>query len=224
MDLKGEIEQFSKASLRRTSTKITHADGSSWLETVPAHQDNNYSISRLTQQRSPGFVVDDVPDLQIGWILPNLLLASVDVTRDLSLLTQHRITHILNVAEHEHNPPEYCGDSTGSTFESKHISILDLPEVKITEYFDECFAFINSALQAGGRILVHCMAGVSRSAAIVIGYLMKNNSMNFETAYCHVKSKRPSVQPNSGFLKQLRNYEHQLCSHGIITSGTCNHS
>ena len=87
---------------------------------------------------------------------------------------------------------------------------MDLPDTNITSYFDECFAFIDSALDTGGRILVHCMAGVSRAASIVIGYLMKVDSMDFKTAFNHVKDKRPSIRPNDGFMRQLQNYECQL--------------
>jgi len=87
---------------------------------------------------------------------------------------------------------------------------MDLPDTDIVSHFDECFAFIDTARDTGGRVLVHCMAGVSRSASIVIGYLMKVKDMDFVTAFNHVKAKRPTIRPNDGFMHQLQNYGCQL--------------
>jgi protein-tyrosine phosphatase len=49
--------------------------------------------------------------------------------------------------------------------------------------------------------------GKSRSATIVIAYLMKFKNMKFEEAYKYVKGQRSMVFPNLGFMRQLREYE-----------------
>jgi len=131
------------------------------------------------------------------------------VACDHSLLKEHEVTHILNVASFNtqftvDRGPAYC--AYDSLIIYKHVSIMDLPETDIVSYFDECFQFIDTALNTKGRVLVHCMAGVSRAASIVIGYLMKSEQMEFETAFNHVKAKRPSIRPNDGFMNQLQNY------------------
>lgn len=46
---------------------------------------------------------------------------------------------------------------------------------------------------------MHCAAGVSRSASIVIAYLMRNNGMNYSDAFALVKNKRFVICPNHGF-------------------------
>jgi len=140
-------------------------------------------------------------------------LASVDVACDHQLLNENEVTHILNVASFNtqftiDQGPAYC--AVKRLFSCKHVSIMDLPDTDIVSYFDECFAFIDSALESGGRILVHCMAGVSRAASIVIGYIMKTKHMDFQTAFNHVKAKRPSIRPNDGFMKQLQSYGYHL--------------
>lgn len=56
-------------------------------------------------------------------------------------------------------------------------------------------------------VLVHCMAGMSRSATIVCAYLLATTSMNTQEAISFVRSKRPIIQPNYGFEKQLRSWE-----------------
>jgi len=56
------------------------------------------------------------------------------------------------------------------------------------------------------RVLVHCQAGISRSATLVIAYLIKHQKMNLKDAYLHVKSKRPQIGPNKGFIQQLMDF------------------
>uniref|UniRef100_A0A8D2DVB7 Tyrosine specific protein phosphatases domain-containing protein n=1 Tax=Sciurus vulgaris TaxID=55149 RepID=A0A8D2DVB7_SCIVU len=58
-----------------------------------------------------------------------------------------------------------------------------------------------------GVVLVHCNAGVSRAAAIVIGFLMNSEEISFTSAFTMVKNARPSICPNSGFMEQLRTYQ-----------------
>lgn len=45
------------------------------------------------------------------------------------------------------------------------------------------------------------MQGVSRSAAIVIAYLIYTQNMTYETAYDLVRRKRACIKPNSGFVQ-----------------------
>ena len=125
-------------------------------------------------------------------------VGSQDVAADFSLLSQHNVTHILNVASRVECP--FLKD-----FKYLKVDILDLPSTDIREYFPACFAFIEEGIKSG-RVLVHCNAGRSRSASIVIGYLMKYLKMDFEEAFDHLKSKRPSAEPNIGFLLQLQDY------------------
>jgi len=58
-----------------------------------------------------------------------------------------------------------------------------------------------------GSVLVHCAAGKSRSASLVIAYLMREFKWKYEEAFNYVKSKRSIVQPNPGFVKLLKNCE-----------------
>jgi len=56
-------------------------------------------------------------------------------------------------------------------------------------------------------VLVHCLAGMSRSATIVCAYLLATTSMNTQETISFVRSKRSIIQPNYGFEKQLRSWE-----------------
>ena len=60
------------------------------------------------------------------------------------------------------------------------------------------------------KVLVHCMAGASRSATIVIAYLMWKKKMKYKEASQYVKDRRFIVYPNFGFRKQLQIFEKLL--------------
>lgn len=90
----------------------------------------------------------------------------------------------------------------------KHIEVLDIelydsPQSDISTHFETSYNFINKNLERGKSVLVHCWAGVSRSATLVIYFLMKKHKLPLEEAHGYVLNKRCIVNPNQGFLKQL---------------------
>jgi hypothetical protein len=98
-------------------------------------------------------------------------------------------------------------DHKTDEFKLKHIKIDDHPDVNIMKHFENAYLFIDQ-----GVTLVHCYAGISRSASIIISYLMKKYNLSYEKAYNYVKNKRPIINPNRGFKKQLIQYENYLKS------------
>jgi protein-tyrosine phosphatase len=87
-----------------------------------------------------------------------------------------------------------------------HISADDVPTERLSRFFTHAIEIIDNELAMGNKVLVHCFAGISRSATIVIAYLMWKNRWAFSKAYEYVKSKRPIVDPNFGFITQLYAY------------------
>ena len=59
-------------------------------------------------------------------------------------------------------------------------------------------------------ILIHCMAGISRSVTLTIAYLMSHFRMSMQNAYQFVKDKRPAISPNLNFMGQLVEFEREL--------------
>jgi dual specificity MAP kinase phosphatase len=88
------------------------------------------------------------------------------------------------------------------------VDVEDRNDQPIEEYFNQAFDFIENALteSASNRVLVHCAQGVSRSASIVIMYLMRHYSVQFDDAYKFTKACREIVSPNQGFLDKLREF------------------
>ena len=95
-------------------------------------------------------------------------------------------------------------------FNQKIIDIMDYDSENIIQYFGECLNFI----KGDEKVFVHCAAGASRSATIVIAYLMWKKKMRFDKAYNFVKSKRSIIYPNLGFRQQLQMFEKLLLENG----------
>nr|XP_046910695.1 dual specificity protein phosphatase 4-like isoform X2 [Dermatophagoides farinae] len=123
------------------------------------------------------------------------------------------VTHVLNCALNHcltYNDmkfdQEYYQDYK---IKFKGLELDDICTENIARYFDESIEFIDDAMKNGGKILIHCLAGISRSATITIAYLMKQHSMTIEDAIKIVKQNR-RVYPNEGFLKQLVELDFKL--------------
>ena len=66
---------------------------------------------------------------------------------------------------------------------------------------------LDEARERGSGVLVHCHAGVSRSATVTVAYIMKRQGMCLGEAYKFVKELRPVISPNLNFMGQLLKYE-----------------
>ena len=90
--------------------------------------------------------------------------------------------------------------------------MTDTPSSDLRSHFPRAVHFIASALanDPDARILCHCYGGVSRSATIVVAYLMSTHRMSVDEALKLVRSKRQQVNPNSGFMAQLRRWEKDI--------------
>ncbi|KAJ6228539.1 dual specificity protein phosphatase [Anaeramoeba flamelloides] len=91
----------------------------------------------------------------------------------------------------------------------KHRSITfdDKVNVDITQKIERVVNIIN---ENDSKILIHCSMGISRSSAAIIYYLMKFQSLSYQQAFGWVKSCRSLIDPNPGFVKQLKGLEKQL--------------
>ncbi|KAK8560803.1 hypothetical protein V6N13_026238 [Hibiscus sabdariffa] len=145
------------------------------------------------------FKEDTVPTI----IEEGLFLGSIAAANNVDALKRLNVTHILTVASFL--KPAHTND-----FVCKAIPVVDKEDTDISQYFDECFDFIDEARRQGGGVLVHCFVGKSRSVTIVVAYLMKQHSLSFSDAMEHVRSKRPLAAPNPGFVQQLKEFEKSL--------------
>lgn len=210
MDLK-EILEFSKDKLKPTSTKITYANGKQFLvnngetKEIIQQDDEQQSSSIIYWSNKCGYLVDLVADYNIDEIIPRLFLSGDDSATHKTTLESKKITHILNLTS---NVPNMFEDE----IIYKKILMYDLPSQDISAYFKESYEFISEALKNENNfVLVHCNAGISRSASFVIAYLMQARMFNsYMEAFLYVKTKRSQICPNYGFRNQLMLLETQL--------------
>ena len=86
-----------------------------------------------------------------------------------------------------------------NNFTYKVVNVMDMSNQSLLRHFPAVIAFIKDAIQRGGGVLVHCHAGVSRSATCVIAYLTQEHNMSFENAFSFASKRRPVIFPNMGF-------------------------
>ena len=87
---------------------------------------------------------------------------------------------------------------------------MDNCETDISGIFDESISFIEKTREDGGKIFVHCQAGISRSASVCIAFLMKKFDLTVTEALDKVRQKRKVVAPNFSFTVQLERFYTQL--------------
>lgn len=83
------------------------------------------------------------------------------------------------------------------------LAIADTPDADLRPVIDKCLALIREAKAKHERCLVHCNQGISRSAAIVLAYLIADCSLSLHEAFRLLKEKRSVIMPNTGFLTTL---------------------
>ena len=101
------------------------------------------------------------------------------------------------------------------------IEAIDLSTFNLCDYFEKCSQFMDNSLNEGGHlvsfhcfsfiywcfhfsgnILVHCKQGISRSATLVLSFLMLKRGLTVEESVRIVRQNR-EIHPNDGFLSQL---------------------
>ncbi|XP_061261383.1 protein phosphatase Slingshot homolog 3 isoform X2 [Bos javanicus] len=146
----------------------------------------------------------------INEVWPNLFLGDAYAARDKNKLTQLGITHVVNVAAGKFQVDTGAKFYRGMPLEYYGIEADDNPFFDLSVYFLPVARYIRSALSVPqGRVLVHCAMGVSRSATVVLAFLMICENMTLVEAIQTVQAHR-DICPNSGFLRQLQVLDNRL--------------
>lgn len=133
-------------------------------------------------------------------ILPGLVLGSFQESFDRSILAKHNATHILNVAEE-------CNVSHRIGLEYIKIGMPDdCLSFDMSGVLGNCINYIYHAHQTGGCVFVHCLEGVSRSACVVLCYMVVYKGWCMDDAYAHMLACRPVIDPFPEYLAQTCKY------------------
>jgi len=144
-------------------------------------------------------------------ITDQIYIGNLSSIMNLDKMKENKFTHVLSIMNGGY---EVYPDN----FTYKVIHINDDPWVDIDKYFDECIEYISTCIKRNeNKLIVHCHQGISRSATVVIAYLLwkKNNTekilqdnvmIEVTNMIQFVKDRRNIVNPNVGFVNALVNY------------------
>nr|KAF6427443.1 dual specificity phosphatase 4 [Rousettus aegyptiacus] len=136
-------------------------------------------------------------------ILPFLYLGSAYHAARRDMLDALGITALLNVSSD-------CPNHFEGHYQYKCIPVEDNHKADISSWFMEAIEYIDAVKECRGRVLVHCQAGISRSATICLAYLMMKKRVRLEEAFEFVKQRRSIISPNFSFMGQLLQFESQV--------------
>ncbi|ELK29088.1 Dual specificity phosphatase DUPD1 [Myotis davidii] len=155
-----------------------------------------FELERLFWKGSPQYT-------HVNEVWPQLYIGDEATALDRYRLQKAGFTHVLNAAHGRRNVdtgPDYY---RGMDIEYHGVEADDVPTFDLSVFFYSAAAFIDD------KILVHCVMGRSRSATLVLAYLMIHRNMTLVDAIQQVAKNR-CVLPNWGFLKQLRELDKEL--------------
>nr|XP_012430905.3 dual specificity phosphatase 28 [Taeniopygia guttata] len=141
--------------------------------------------------------------MQLWQVTASLLLGTARAACDEELLAREGVTFCVNVSRQQPFPAL-------RSVRGLRVPVWDRPDEDLRRWFEPCGAAIEAAVRAGGRCLVYCKNGRSRSAAICTAYLMRHRQLSLKEAFEAVKTARPVAEPNAGFWSQLQRYEEEL--------------
>eukprot|EP00756_Hemistasia_phaeocysticola_P030930 Hpha_TRINITY_DN16320_c1_g1::TRINITY_DN16320_c1_g1_i1::g.59922::m.59922 len=151
-----------------------------------------------------------LPCVKIDWnsVFPDLIcgtmyLGSLRSAQQVRIYEELGITHLASIGRE-------LTVVLSPGMEQLQLNVDDMPGVDLTPHFDAAHEFIDQAMDKGEGILVHCFKGQSRSATVVVTYLMKKRGMTRDAAVAEVKKCRKCINPNPGFMDVMARYEKTL--------------
>ncbi|XP_026832464.1 dual specificity protein phosphatase 22 isoform X5 [Drosophila erecta] len=135
----------------------------------------------------------------MGKVLPGLYVGNYRDSKDHTQLERFKISHIIAIH-----------DSPRRLLPDKHylcVMASDTPDQNLSQYFSVCNDFIHAARLREGNVLIHCLAGMSRSVTVAVAYIMTATHLNWKEALKVVRAGRAVANPNAGFQSQLQEFE-----------------
>ncbi|XP_015919175.1 dual specificity protein phosphatase 3 isoform X1 [Parasteatoda tepidariorum] len=140
-------------------------------------------------------------------VYPGIFVGDEGTARKKDFLAAVGITHVLNTAEGNGFGQVLTGADFYADCKIKYLgyNLIDATRTRIIDHFEEGVNFIEDGVK-NGKVLVHCLMGMSRSVSFVAAYLILKKNMTAKEALTTIR-KRREVRPNDGFLVQLLQLE-----------------
>ncbi|XP_021373972.1 dual specificity protein phosphatase 3-like isoform X4 [Mizuhopecten yessoensis] len=137
-------------------------------------------------------------------VYPGIIIGDKVCSKDKGQLKALGVTHVVNCCQgiklnQVDSDAAYFRDA-GIDFHG--IKALDHSSYNMTPHFSAAAKFIEKALKSNGKIYVHCSMGISRSATVVLAFLLLKQNLGLMEAVKTIRAKR-EVFPNEGFIRQL---------------------
>jgi hypothetical protein len=148
------------------------------------------------------------PGSDIDQVDSNIFIGNHESAKSLDHLADNKITHIVNAAI---EIPNYHS----GRFNYINAGLYDNPKLgdeDLLRILEPIYRYISAIISKNpsAKILVHCHMGMSRSASIVIYYLMRHNNWSYEESLKYLINRRPIVKPNRWYQQQLLDIEKLL--------------
>ena len=140
-------------------------------------------------------------------VFPNLLIGNKAAAEDAGFLASKKITHVINLASASKS--KFSVNPDKASLLRKDIALTThswIENETFSSSFDRYTRMIAESLAGGRKVMVNCWQGASRSATIVLAYLVQYQDMPLEEAVKMVKRKR-DIRPNNVFLQDLIEFE-----------------
>ncbi|XP_028278697.1 dual specificity phosphatase DUPD1-like [Parambassis ranga] len=187
------------------STSVVKSRGRNPYAAVQVDPDSDYITPGTLDLEQMFWTGASAQYAHVNQVWPCIYIGDEKTALERMGLKELGVTHVLNAAEGKWNNV-LTGADYYSDVDIQYYGVEadDKPTFNISQYFYPAAQFIHKALnQPQNKVLVHCVMGRSRSATLVLAYLMMKHSLTVVDAIEHVRQRR-CILPNHGFLKQLR--------------------
>ena len=156
------------------------------------------TIARTERQRQ--LLIKNYPSIILE---DQLFLGRGDQATNWTVVSNLGITHVVNITR-EHP------DAFPDKLKYLRVELDDDNSSNLLRQLPNCTEFITDSINSGGKVLVHCNLGVSRSSTVTIAYLMHSRKWILRDAHDFIKDRRPIIRPNHGFVNQLSRFEEMV--------------
>ncbi|EGD92945.1 hypothetical protein TESG_00505 [Trichophyton tonsurans CBS 112818] len=141
-------------------------------------------------------------------------IGSLFALRNQDALKEANITHVISAVGPKERPSAISSLQTYDGIRGHlTLDLLDQDKENMLQHFPQAVRFMEAAIADGGAVLVHCGLGVSRSATIVLAYMLYQARPRLAPgdALLVLRGSRAGCQPNAGFTEQLALYHQMGC-------------
>ncbi|KAK6185146.1 hypothetical protein SNE40_007441 [Patella caerulea] len=135
-------------------------------------------------------------------IIKGVYIGNFRDSKDQKQLTENNITHILSIHD----------NATPILPDKEYLCLIasDHPAQDLTQFISQSNDFIHKARLSGGNVIIHCLAGVSRSVTLTAAYIMTVTNLQWRDTLNSIRGARSCANPNFGFQRQLQKFQEEM--------------